>query len=966
MQKGGGSGLFSDWRLVPLLAALVLAVPLIWFLVYSAHAVQEEQGATQELSVIAQSKAREIENWLAERRGDARTLGRSTGFVERVDEFRRGGRAVQRPKIIDRLAALQSSFAYDGITLLDPNGTMLLTVGKPVDPPMAPARVAAATLDSDDVRMWDLYRDGAGHPRIGFSVALRAAPDGAPVGVAVLYVDPTRFLYPLVQAWPTNSESGETLLVRKDGDAVLYLNELRRRKGSSLQMRVPLSAPRLPATMAVRSGTTGSAAGVDYRNVSVLAAWRPLAGSDWLLIAKQDRAEALESVRVTASWAAAIAAVAMLLVGIAMTRLFRQQRVARDLSLRMQSGRLLAYFYDLPFIGMGVTAPDTKRWLQANQRLCEMLGYTFEELTGRTWADITHPDDLQASLEGHERVLRGEADNYQIEKRYLRKDGSAIRVRLDARAIRGPDGKPLSIASTVEDITEQHAAEERNRNLTRLYETLSKCNAEIIRATDDVRLLGEVCRIAVDSGGMRMAWAGLVDPDSREVRVVARYGSGTEYLDSLQISVDADNPTSRGPSGTCIREGHAVWCQDFAHDPRTGPWHEHGRRFGWGGSASLPLYRGGKAVGCLAFYVGTPNAFDKQTQALLTEITEDVSYGLESLALEHQRRTAAAALAESEERYRLLFDNSQDGILLSEPHGHVLAANGAACRIFGRTREALLQADRSELVDASDPRVAAADALRDRLGYFRGEITLRRGDGEAFPAEVSTTTFHEPGGQLRATMIVRDLTEKIRTEKTAERYLMQLQSALMHTVEVATTLSEMRDPYTAGHEKRVAQIAVGIATELGYDAKRLEGLQIAGYLHDIGKIMIPSEILSKPGKLTAAEYTLIKGHAQASYDVLKNVDFPWPIADMVLQHHERIDGTGYPQGLKGNAILPEARILAVADVVEAMGSHRPYRPGLGIERALQEIERGRGTAYDPEAADACLRIFREKGFHLPE
>jgi putative nucleotidyltransferase with HDIG domain len=176
----------------------------------------------------------------------------------------------------------------------------------------------------------------------------------------------------------------------------------------------------------------------------------------------------------------------------------------------------------------------------------------------------------------------------------------------------------------------------------------------------------------------------------------------------------------------------------------------------------------------------------------------------------------------------------------------------------------------------------------------------------------------------------------------------------------------MRDPYTAGHEKRVAQIAVAIAAELGFDAQRLEGLQIAGYLHDIGKITIPSEILSRPGKLSAAEYTLIKGHAQASHDVLKNVDFPWPVADMVLQHHERIDGTGYPQGLKGEAILLEARILAVADVIEAMASHRPYRPGLGVDKALGEIERGRGTAYDPLVADTCLKLFREKRFHLPD
>ena len=175
----------------------------------------------------------------------------------------------------------------------------------------------------------------------------------------------------------------------------------------------------------------------------------------------------------------------------------------------------------------------------------------------------------------------------------------------------------------------------------------------------------------------------------------------------------------------------------------------------------------------------------------------------------------------------------------------------------------------------------------------------------------------------------------------------------------------MRDPYSAGHERRVADIAVAIGAELGYDARRQEGLRVAGYLHDVGKITIPAEILSKPGKLTSIEYRLIKGHAQAGYDVLNAVEFPWPVAQVALQHHERMDGSGYPQGLRGEAILFEARVMAVADVVEAMSSHRPYRPGLGIEAALAEIERGRGTVYDADVADACLRLFREKQFLLP-
>jgi len=213
--------------------------------------------------------------------------------------------------------------------------------------------------------------------------------------------------------------------------------------------------------------------------------------------------------------------------------------------------------------------------------------------------------------------------------------------------------------------------------------------------------------------------------------------------------------------------------------------------------------------------------------------------------------------------------------------------------------------------------------------------------------------------------LLQDISEKKRADEEIKRYVAQLEIAFMQTVEVATALSEMRDPYTAGHERRVAEIAAAIGAELGLDARRQEGLRVAGHLHDIGKITIPSEILSKPGKLSAIEFQLVQGHAQASYDVLKGVEFPWPVAQVALQHHERIDGSGYPQGLKGEAILLEARIMAVADVVEAMSSHRPYRAGLGIDMALAEIERGRGTAYDADAADACLRLFRKKCYKLP-
>jgi len=241
------------------------------------------------------------------------------------------------------------------------------------------------------------------------------------------------------------------------------------------------------------------------------------------------------------------------------------------------------------------------------------------------------------------------------------------------------------------------------------------------------------------------------------------------------------------------------------------------------------------------------------------------------------------------------------------------------------------------------------------------KFTAKCKDGSTVEVGVSSASATYKG---RAAFIgmMQDITEKLRNEEEIAQYVEQLKTAFMSTVEVVSTLSEMRDPYTTGHEKRVAQLAVAMGAELGMNSSEQEGLRVAASMHDIGKISIPAEILSKPGKLSPIEYSLIQGHAQAGYDVLKGVKFPWPVAEVALQHHERMDGSGYPQGLKGEAILLEARIVAVADVVEAMSSHRPYRAGLGIEKALAEIERGKGTAFDPEVVDACLKVIRKDGF----
>lgn len=331
-----------------------------------------------------------------------------------------------------------------------------------------------------------------------------------------------------------------------------------------------------------------------------------------------------------------------------------------------------------------------------------------------------------------------------------------------------------------------------------------------------------------------------------------------------------------------------------------------------------------------------------------------------------ERKLAQQNLAESEQRFRGLVEQPIAGIYIIQD-ARLAYVNPRFAEILGYdSADELIGIDPLSIVAQSD-RDAVAKAINIKEGdppNVSYGFTARRKDGAMiYVGTHGVLAAHR--GRTAIMGLMQDITDKKIAEEQAQRYVNQVKGAFMRTVGVATTMSEMRDPYTVGHERRVAHLAVAIGSELGLDEQRLEGLRVAGYLHDIGKIMIPSEILSKPGRLSRSELTLVREHVQASYDILQGVDFPWPTADVVLQHHERMDGSGYPNGLKGDKIELEARILSVADVVEAISSHRPYRPGLGIEKGLMEIKHGRGAIYDPCVVDACLRQFHDKGYKLP-
>ena len=388
-------------------------------------------------------------------------------------------------------------------------------------------------------------------------------------------------------------------------------------------------------------------------------------------------------------------------------------------------------------------------------------------------------------------------------------------------------------------IVRHEKTETELQRVTRALKVLSNCNQALMRARDIPSFMKEVCRIIVEVGGYRLAWVGFAEKDEgRTVRPVAQHGYEEGYLDTVNITW-SNTERGRGPTGTSIRTRKPVIARNVLTDRSFAPWRSEAAKRGYASCIALPLIGGKKVFGSLTAYAAEPDAFDKEEATLLTELANDIAYGIGVMETRSKHRKAEDALKQS----------------------------------FGTLRKVL--------------------------------------DG---------------------------------------------------TVYALAEMSQQRDPYTAGHQRRVAQLACVIAREMGLSENQIEGIRMSALLHDIGKMNVPSEILTRPGQISDLETGIIEAHARAGYEILRTIEFPWPVASTVLQHQERLDGSGYPAGLSDGEILLEARILAVADVVEAMSSHRPYRATLGMSKALKEISRNRGVLYDPDVVDACLILLTKKKF----
>jgi PAS domain S-box-containing protein/putative nucleotidyltransferase with HDIG domain len=539
-----------------------------------------------------------------------------------------------------------------------------------------------------------------------------------------------------------------------------------------------------------------------------------------------------------------------------------------------------------------------------NRKMAKILGYTVEEMTGRSLFDFMGESERHIAERNMQRRKAGIKEEHDF--RFIKKDGSTILARLETAPLFGKNGEFDGALSNVSDITEKRMMKERLIRSEHEKSVILNSMSEMLVYYDLEQ---------------NILWANKASGDSVNMKVEELVGKHC-----YEIWCASDRPCRDCPVVKARQTGKV--CDARIKSPDGRIWQLRG----------YPIFDKSGAI------------------TNLMEFGRDIT--------EHVKDEER--LISSENKYRKLFETSPVGISIINKAGVITSCNDMMEEYVGIPKEKIQGKHFTKLgiLKPGDiPRYIKvfADILRERITE-PFEVSFYNRNGEERITEVYTSLLREDGKTTGVQLILRDITGEVRSEKELKLSYEQAKKTLEGTINTLSSILDIIDPYTGSHQRNTSKLCLAMAKELGLDQEKTRMLYTAALIHDIGKIAIPASILSRPSVLTGIEISMIHTHSQLGYDILKKIDFGYPLSEIVLQHHEKLDGSGYPKGLKGNDIMFDARILTVADTVEAMANHRPYRPSIGIEKALEEIRSGRGIFFDERAVDACLAVFKKKKF----
>ena len=611
------------------------------------------------------------------------------------------------------------------------------------------------------------------------------------------------------------------------------------------------------------------------------------------------------------------------------------------------------------------------RILECNTAGAKMFGYTKEEIVGLTIADLV-PEEFAKTLP---KIITERETTYGkfVPRISKKKDGTIFPTEIATKLIN--IGEKPRLIVYIRDITERKRAEKKRKSLLKKEreqhlkaETLAKVALILTSKLSLSAVLEEVLRqvkrlvpysacniFLIEKGGLYNVHSVGYD----------KYGS-KKFVNNFTYPVDKlslDKEVIKSAKPRLISDTH--------QNPRWIIFKETS----WVKSCLIvPICLNNKVIGFLNLDGDTPGKFVKDDIEKLQPLVNAAAIALENARLFEEVRKEITERKQAEENMKnikdelqMIMDSVPALIFYKDTEGKIIRANKTLANslkipvkdIVGKTTEELFPKEQAEKMRKDDREVIiSGKPKRDIIQPYTTPDGIRWLTTDKIP-------YKDKEGKVTGVIgLAKDITVQRKAEQKLQQTFQKLKKTMDATIDTMSKIIEAKDPYTSGHQHRVCQLAVPLAQELGLTEDKIEGIRIASLIHDIGKIGLPTEILSKPSKLNDIEFSLIKRHSQTGYDILKSIDFPYSVAKIILQHHERLNGSGYPQGLKGEDILLEARIIGLADVVEAISSFRPYRPARGIDKALEEIIQKRGTLYDPEVVDACLTLFKEKEFEF--